>query len=245
MNSPDANQTFPAVPDQEPPVTGAMGYPKRLAYLLLGQVVSAVGIVAMVQANIGLDPWNCLHQGLSNVTGIPFGTCSILVGATATLVAFLLKEPLGLGTVVSVVVPGVLINLLQDWALIPQMQQLWSGALMMLAAQVVLALGTTCYMAAALGAGPRDALMVSVSRAMRVAPGLCRTALEVAAVALGWGMGAKAGVGTVLAALTIGPILQGVFHLFRFDPRAIRQLDFPALWRDIKARRAGASQTEE
>lgn len=219
-----------------------MNYGKRTLYLILGQVVSAIGIVGMVQANIGLDPWNCLHQGLSNITGLSFGVCTILVGVTAILISSLLKEPLGLGTVVNVLCPGLLIDLIQYLHLIPRMNGLWSGIAMMLAGQALLALGTYYYMAAAMGAGPRDALMVAVSRPLRRSPGLCRSALEVLAVLLGWRMGAKVGVGTVLSALTIGFFLQGVFSLFHYDPKTVRHAGFAELWTALRgwvsARRA-------
>ena len=203
---------------------------KRTVYLILGQVVSAIGIVGMVQANIGLDPWNCLHQGLSNISGLSFGICTILVGSCAIFISFLLKEPLSLGTVVNVLCPGLLIDLIQRFHLIPRMNGLWSGIAMMLAGQAVLALGTYYYMAAAMGAGPRDSLMVAVSRPLRLSPGLCRSALEVLAVLLGWLMGAKVGVGTVLSALTIGLFLQGVFALFHYDPKAVHHASFSELW---------------
>lgn len=105
---------------------------------------------------------------------------------------------------------------------------------MMLAGQALLALGTYYYMAAAMGAGPRDALMVAVSRPLHIAPGLCRSALEVLAVLLGWRMGAKVGVGTVLSALTIGFFLQGVFSLFHYDPKTVHHASFPELWTALR-----------
>ena len=212
-----------------------MSLKKRTLYLALGQVVSALGIVAMVQANIGLDPWNCLHQGLSNLTGLTCGTCTILVGATAILLSALLKERLGFGTLVNVLVPGVLIDLIQAWHLIPQMNGMLSGVLMMLGGQAVLALGTYFYMAAAMGAGPRDALMVAVSRPLHLPVGVCRTILEVMAVLLGWRMGAKIGMGTVLSALTIGVFLQGAFALFHFDPKTLHHDSFAELWQAVRA----------
>ena len=221
-----------------------MNYRKRSIYLILGQVVSAIGIVGMYQANIGLDPWSCLHQGLSNVTGLSFGVCSILVGIVATLISFFLKEPLGLGTIVNVIFPGLLIDLIQGLRLIPQMGHLGSGVLMMLAGQTILALGTYYYMAAAMGAGPRDSLMVAVSRPLGVVPGTCRTILEITVVLLGWLMGAKVGVGTVLSAFTIGPFLQGAFNLFRYDPKTVRHANLADLWQAFQqgVNRAPAEQ---
>ncbi len=211
---------------------------------MVGQVVSSIGIVAMYQANIGLDPWSCLHQGLSNVTGLSFGFCSILVGIAATLISFFLKEPLGLGTIANVIFPGLLIDLIQSLRLIPSMEHLWSGVLMMLAGQTILALGTYYYMAAAMGAGPRDSLMVAVSRPLGVVPGTCRTILEITAVLLGWLMGAKVGAGTVLSAFTIGFFLQGAFDLFRYDPKAVHHTSLTESWQAFR-QRAGRAPAEE
>ena len=70
-----------------------MSYRKRVFFLIIGQPISSLGVAALVQANIGLDPWGALHQGLSNVTGLSFGICTILVGALAILISALLKEP--------------------------------------------------------------------------------------------------------------------------------------------------------
>ncbi|BDF68008.1 membrane protein [Oscillospiraceae bacterium] len=207
-----------------------MSYRKRVFFLIIGQPISSLGVAALVQANIGLDPWGALHQGLSNVTGLSFGICTILVGALAILISALLKEPLSVGTIVSVIAPGIFVDLFQGMGLIPQMQGLWSGVALMLLGQVMLALGTYFYMAAAMGAGPRDALMVAVSRPLHLQVGVCRTVIEITALILGYFMGAKIGVGTIIAALTIGPALQAVFALFHYDPKTVHHDSFSELW---------------
>ncbi len=211
------------------------GYPKRLIYLALGQVITALGVVAMLRADIGLEPWSCLHQGLSKVTGIPFGACSIVVAAVVFLIALLLREPVGLGTLINSVVPGILIDLLDGMGLIPTMRHLWSGTLMLLAGAALLALGTYFYMAAAMGAGPRDSLMVAFARVFRADPGVCRTVLDLTVVVVGFLMGGKVGLGTLLAALLLGPCLQFFFRVFHYDPKAVPQTNFAELWADLRA----------
>lgn len=211
-----------------------MNYPKRILYLVLGQVVSAVGIVALYQANIGLDPWNCLHQGLSFLTGLSFGTCTIIVGLTAVLISFLMKETLGWGSVINVICPGLLIDFIQSRQLIPLMEGFWPGFLMLLAGEAVTAWGTYYCIAAEMGSGPRDSLMVAVARPLHIEAGLCRILLEVLVTFIGWLMGAKVGFGTVFSALTFGLFLQVFFRLFRFDPKAVRHLDFVQVVEDLK-----------
>lgn len=212
-----------------------MNYPKRILYLILGQVVSAVGIVGLYQANIGLDPWNCLHQGLSILTGLSFGTCTIIVGLCAVGISFLMKETLGWGSIINVICPGLLIDLIQSHQLIPLMNGFWPGFLMLLAGELIAAWGTYYCIAAEMGSGPRDSLMVAVARPLHMEAGLCRILLEVLVTFIGWLMGAKVGFGTLFSALTFGLFLQLFFRLFRFDPKAVRHLGFRQVIVDLKA----------
>ena len=134
-------------------------YPRRLLWVVLGMVISAVGIVMMLQANIGLEPWSVLQQGMAQTFGITYGTASIIVGAAAIGVAILFGEGFGLGTILNITLCAIFIDymLAQGW--IPLMENLFSGILMLLGGLELLAIGTWLYMKAALGAGPRDSLM--------------------------------------------------------------------------------------
>ena len=206
---------------------------KRIRDLALGQVVSSIGVCMMIQANIGLDPWNVLHMGLSNVLGIPIGASSMVVGAGAILLAVMMKERLGISTVISVFIQGSMIDLIRWAGLIPQMQTVWGGIAMMLIGQLVLAVGTYYYMAALLGAGPRDAVMVAVARCTNISVGVCRSSMELFCVLAGWLLGGKVGVGTILSAVTIGPMLQGVFHLYHYDATGIVHDSLGDSWKAI------------
>ena len=121
-------------------------YPRRLLWVVLGMVVSAVGIVMMLQANIGLEPWSVLQQGMAQTFGITYGTASIIVGAAAIGVAILFGEGFGLGTILNITLCAIFIDymLAQGW--IPLMENLFSGILMLLGGLELLAIGTWLYM---------------------------------------------------------------------------------------------------
>ena len=150
------------------------GYIRRTGWLLGGLLVSAVGITMMLQANVGLEPWSVLQQGIAQTCGITYGVSSILVGAAVILIAIACGERVGAGTIANIVLCGIFIDTLLALGWIPLMNGLWSGVLMLVGGLELLALGTWMYMRSALGSGPRDALMVPMARPVRGAvPGLC------------------------------------------------------------------------
>lgn len=148
-------------------------YCRRLGLLLSGLAVSAVGIVLMLQANIGLEPWSVLQQGMSKTFGITYGTAASIVGAAVIALAFFCGESFGLGTLANIFICPVMIDLLLYLNWIPLFTGLWSGLAALLAGMELLALGTWLYMKSALGSGPRDALMVVLARKTRRSVGVC------------------------------------------------------------------------
>ena len=139
-------------------------YGKRLVWLVGGMLLSAVGITMMLQANIGVEPWSVLQQGISLTFGVSYGFASVIVGAAVILIAVGLGESFGFGTVINIVLCAIFIDLLLwlDW--IPMMHSTVSGTLMLVAGLELLVLGTWMYMGSRLGSGPRDALMVVLAR---------------------------------------------------------------------------------
>lgn len=139
-------------------------YGRRIGILLGGLGVSAVGITMMLQANVGLEPWSVLQNGMSIFFDITYGTAAMIVGAVVIAIAVLCGESFGIGTLANIVVCPVFIDILLylDW--IPRMDTLWGGLLMLLCGMELLAIGTWMYMLSALGTGPRDALMVVLAR---------------------------------------------------------------------------------
>ena len=198
-------------------------YPRRLLWVVLGMVISAVGIVMMLQANIGLEPWSVLQQGMAQTFGITYGTASIIVGAAAIGVAILFGEGFGLGTILNITLCAIFIDymLAQGW--IPLMENLFSGILMLLGGLELLAIGTWLYMKAALGAGPRDSLMVALARKTGRSVGICRATVEIAVIVAGWLLGGQVGIGTVISAVGLGSLFNLNFKLLHFQASELRQ----------------------
>lgn len=195
---------------------------KRLIKLHLGLFLFAVAIALMVRANIGVAPWDVFHQGISKVTGISFGISSILVGLGILFIALGLRERIGYGTLSNMVLIGIFIDWLFAWQLVPQAQSLLTGLGMLLSGMVLTGFASFLYMSAAFGAGPRDSMMVALVKRSGKSVATIRTAIEMAALLLGFLMGGQVGIGTVILALGIGPTIQFVFKMMAFDVKSIQ-----------------------
>ena len=212
-------------------------YSRRLGQLLSGIVVTAVGIVMTLQANVGLEPWSVLQQGLTLTFGITFGLASILVGTTVILIAVLCGERIGAGTFINIILCGVFMDGLLALGWIPKMTGLASGVVMLLAGLEGLALGTWMYMRSALGSGPRDALMVALARKTGRSVGLCRASVELAVFLAGWFLGGQVGIGTLISALGLGMLFNLNFALLHFDAAALHQEDIMETLRRLSRQR--------
>ena len=209
-------------------------YVRRLLWLALGMLVSAIGIVMMLQANIGLEPWSVLQQGMAQSFGITYGTASVIVGAAAIGVAILFGESFGFGTVINIVLCAVFIDALLWLGWVPQMSGTLSGVLMLLAGLELLVLGTWMYMKSALGAGPRDALMVALARRTGRSVGLCRISVEILVMLTGYFLGGQVGIGTVISALGLGSLFNLNFHLLGFRAAELHQENIAETLRFIR-----------
>jgi len=198
-------------------------YIRRLLWLVAGMVVSAVGITLMLQANIGLEPWSVLQQGMAQSTGMTYGTASMIVGAAAIIAAVLCGESFGFGTIINIILCAVFIDALLwlDW--IPQMTSLLPGIVMLLIGLELLVLGTWMYMKSALGAGPRDALMVALARKTGRSVGLCRGSVEIIVIIVGFLLGGQVGIGTIISAVGLGSLFNINFHLLHFRAAELHQ----------------------
>ncbi len=193
------------------------GLVPRLSRLLLGLFLYAVGIVLTMKANIGFAPWEVFHSGLSKLSGLPIGTISILTGLAIVLLVALLREKLGLGTILNMVLIGVFMNVLLAWPGFTPQRSWLLGFPLLLAGLFVIALGSYFYIGSGFGAGPRDSLMVALTRKTGLPVGVCRGSIELSAVAIGWLLGGQVGAGTVVSAFAIGLCVQLTFRLLRFD----------------------------
>lgn len=180
---------------------------RRLSQLYAGLVLYGVSMALMIVSELGLDPWDVFHQGLSRRTGLSFGTVTIAVGALVLLLWIPLRQRPGLGTVSNVLVIGLVVD--ASLALLPDVRAVAAQALLLVAGIVLNGLATALYLGARLGPGPRDGLMTGyVARHPGRSVRLVRTVIEVTVLALGWALGGTVGLGTVAYALAIGPLTQ-------------------------------------
>lgn len=178
----------------------------RVPRLVAGLALCGLGIAFMVAADLGLAPWSVLDQGISDRTGIPIGTVSIIVGAVVLLAWIPLRERPGLGTVLNVVLIGVTIDIA---LLVLDTPDAMAARLAYLAVGAFLwGPGSGLYIGAGLGPGPRDGLMTGLAARGVGSIRVIRTGIELSALAAGWLLGGSAGLGTVVFAVTIGPNVQ-------------------------------------
>ena len=178
---------------------------RRMARLLPGLVLFGVGLALMVLADLGLGPWEALHQGLSERTGVPIGTVGILVGLVVLVGWVPLRQRPGIGTLCNVVLIGLVID--GVLAVAPEQHALAVRTALLAIGMVLMGLGSGLYIGAGLGPGPRDGLMTGLA-ARGHSLGLARTLIELSALAAGWALGGTIGVGTIVFAVGVGPLVQ-------------------------------------
>ena len=176
---------------------------RRLLQVLIGFLLFGFSIALLVEADLGLDPWDVLHQGASVQTGLSIGNCTIAIGVLVLLLWIPLRQRLGLGTISNAILIGIAVDVSLVWLPSPD-TMLWRVDAMV-AGIVLNGLATGIYIGAGLGPGPRDGLMTGLAargHSIRVV----RTSIEIAVLISGWLLGGSVGVGTVAYALMIGPI---------------------------------------
>jgi uncharacterized membrane protein YczE len=183
-----------------------------LPKLLVGLVVFGFGIAVMVEAGLGLGPWEALHQGISTQTGIPIGTVSILLGVPILALWWPLGERPGIGTFFNVVSIGTATNIGIAILPTPPADATLLRVVAMLAGVAIIAVGSALYLATDLGPGPRDGLMTGLAQRSGWSIRRARTAIEVLVLIVGFALGGTVGLGTVVFAFGIGPLVQLVLR---------------------------------
>jgi uncharacterized membrane protein YczE len=179
----------------------------RLARLMFGLVLFGFGLALMLIADLGLSPWDVFHQGVSLRTGIPIGTVVIITGLLLLITWIPLREKIGIGTIANAIVIGLVL----DTALyfLPERIDLLAARwVAMLGGVLIVAIGSGYYIGAGLGPGPRDGLMTGITRLTGLPLALVRGVLEVGVLIIGWALGGTIGVGTIVFAFGIGPLVQ-------------------------------------
>jgi uncharacterized membrane protein YczE len=198
------------------------GYAVRLVSLVVGLFLFALAIVLILESKLGLSPWDVLNQGLAKHTPLSFGGANIAVGLTVLLIAWSLGGRPGLGTFANAILVGTFI---QGLTAIPAVTALAHDGLsvripLLLVGIWLIGPASAFYIGADFGAGPRDTLMLVGSRRTGRRVGLVRAVLEVCALAIGIALGGTFGIGTVLFAVLVGPVVESSFALLQRSPLA-------------------------
>jgi len=187
-----------------PALPGSGGLIGRGVRLLVGLALYGAAIALIVRAHLGVGPWDVLSQGVAAVSGLPFGVVTIVIGALVLVLWWPLRERPGVGTIANVVLVGLAAQLVLD--LTRPAEDLVVAVALLLGGTLLLAVATAVYVGAGLGAGPRDGLMLGLHRRLGLPLWLARTLVEGTVLVAGWLLGGDVGVGTLLFALTIGPL---------------------------------------
>lgn len=191
---------------------------RRLLQLYLGLIAYGISMVMMLQSHLGLMPWDVLHQGIALQGAWPMGRVAIAVGALVLLAWIPIRQRPGLGTISNVIVIGLVFDACNQW-LGSSLEGLeLTSRIAVLAGGIVLnGVATAAYIAARFGPGPRDGLMTGLARRTGRSLRLVRTSIEASVLLIGFLLGGTLGLGTLLYALSIGPLVQ--FFLRGFDPQ--------------------------
>jgi len=181
---------------------------RRLIQLYAGLVTFAFGEAFILEAGLGVIPWDVFQQGLVNHWGLTMGTWSIIVAVAVLLLWIPLRQRPGIGTVSNAIVIGAALDPMLR--VIEAPESLGWRAAYLVAGILINGVATAAYIGARLGPGPRDGLMTGLVRLTGRSVRLVRTGLEVTVVLIGWALGGNLGLGTVVFAVSIGPVV----HVF-------------------------------
>lgn len=191
--------------------------PRDFAVIQLGFSLFGLAIALLIRSQLGTSPWVVFEVAVMNYIPITAGQSGILVGMGVLLLSLAMREQVGWGTITNI----IFIGLWEDFFLYfipPATYWLWQWACL-LGGVFFMGIGTAIYIGVNAGAGPRDSLMLAISRTTGSSVRLARTIIEVVVVTTGWLLGGPVGIGTLVFALTIGPSVQIAFQLFKVRPQ--------------------------
>jgi len=189
---------------------------ERLARCAAGLFCFGAGIACFVHSNLGVPPWDVLHQGISEKAGIKMGTVIIIVGVVLLLTWIPLRMKPGIGTIMNAVQIGLVENVMED--LLPDSDFLLARVAYLAAGMLFIAFGSGLYIGAELGSGPRDGLMLGLNKRFGISIRLARTTVEIVVLVVGLILGGSLGLGTFVFAFGIGPLVQKALLALRMSP---------------------------
>ena len=196
----------------------------RLTKLLLSLPIFALSGAISIKSGIGVSAWDTFSLGIANTFGFQFGTVTMVIGLIILFIVLLMKQPVGLGTILDTLVIGKLCDLFLWLDFIPTFDFLPAQILMLVISLFICSIGCCLYTSAGLSVGPRDTLMIAISKKLTKTPiGVIKGAIEGIVFVIGVLLGGPVGVGTIISVFGIGFILQFTLNLFKVDIRNVHQ----------------------
>ncbi|WP_300277663.1 YczE/YyaS/YitT family protein [Peptacetobacter sp.] len=193
----------------------------KLIRLFLGFFIGAMGTVFMINANIGLSPWDVLHRGVSKNLGITMGQASITVSIMVIILDQISGEYIGWGTVLNVIFFGLFIDLITYLDFVPHTTGLLMSIFMIISGLIFLSICMWLYIGVGLGTGPRDGMMMLFHKRSGKPIGVIRSLIELVVLIIGYFLGGPVGLGTIISAFGMGIIMQTIFKIVKFDAKEV------------------------
>lgn len=200
----------------------------RSLFAIVGLMVFALGSYFQIQANFGMSPWNSLSQGISMNYPISFGTANIIISFIIIGIDILMREPIGIGTILNAIVIGAGTDVFLGMGFLPQQTHIVGKFVVLMAGIVITCLGQYLYMKACLSCGPRDSLLVGLGKKFpKVKIGYVNMALLAMVQVVCFILGSPVGLGTIICVFGTGTITNIVFGFLKFEPRALKHEGIP------------------
>ncbi len=203
----------------------------KYSKLMLGLLLCSLGVVTILNSNLGLSPWDVLNQGLNKTIGITLGEANLLVGAVVVFVSIFLKQPIGSGTIINFLLVGVFIDMYMYLDVVPKGDVLIKKIAILIIGIMIFSYGCYVYISTGLGCGPRDGLMVVLTKKSKYPLWKIKTCIEVVVLSIGYILGGSVGIGTIVSSVCVGPLIQ---YFFKMNNQDIKLLEHRSVVREFQ-----------
>lgn len=206
-----------------------------ILFASLGLFCFGFGVYLTINANLGAAPWDAFSIGLSSTVGIKYGTASIIISFSILAIDIILKEPVGWGMILDALIIGKTVDLFNWLDFVPSSDNKIYSFFMLVVGMTIMGSSQFLYMKAALGCGPRDTLLVALTKRLKRIPiGIVQIIILSVVTFIGWILNGPIGIGTLLCAVMIGPIMGTVFRILKFDATAVKHRNFVETIRSLQ-----------
>ena len=189
---------------------------RRLIRLNIGLLIYGLALSMVINAKIGVPPWDVFAQGISIQLNTSYGVASIIVSVIVLLFWIPLRVKPGIGSIMNAILIGLWADFWSQY--LPKLDLYWGNLAMFMLGTCTLAFATGLYITSNLGSGPRDGLILGLTKRLGWKVWQVRTSIEVLVLSVGWVMGGQVREGTVIFAITIGYLMQLSLRLFKYKP---------------------------